>query len=65
MADSMGSGQVESDPGKPIIHFGSPPGTKYIPKRKDKDDQQPDPTREPVPEPTTGRERRWRRRNER
>ncbi|WP_256461043.1 hypothetical protein [Agromyces larvae] len=24
MSDSLGSGQVVSDPDKPIIHFGSP-----------------------------------------
>ena len=25
----LGSGEVESDPGKPIIHFGSPTGAAF------------------------------------
>lgn len=75
MRDGMGSGQVESDPERPIIHFGSPQGAQYPPKPptpadqrpkpKLADDQEPVPTNEPVPEPTDGKQRKWRKRSER
>jgi hypothetical protein len=29
MSYTLGSGQVESDPDRPIIHFGSPQGSDY------------------------------------
>ena len=27
--DELGTGQIQRDPSKPIIHFGSPPGSTY------------------------------------
>jgi hypothetical protein len=51
MAGTLGSGQVESDPERRIVHFGSADGTEYDLPSAPEPVTEPEPTKQPKPEP--------------